>query len=213
MPRDARILALFLAWALALLALALSAYIPGENELLLFIKPQIALALVALPLALGSRELRKIFRRPAKNAIKKIVPVIITAIIAAQLVGISILLLYPPDTYYLNILTQLAPSDTWDLAAKLVLTWFIVAPIEEIFFRGVIYNWLRQILPYRPSAFSSSIIFAVSHLDPWRFLSTVIIGYAAAMALERTKTIMGSIIVHGLNNSVALVLALFWFYP
>ncbi|MDJ0269409.1 MAG: CPBP family intramembrane metalloprotease [Aigarchaeota archaeon] len=213
MPRDNRMLAALLAWALALLALNLSAYIPGENELLLFIRPQVALALVAIPLALGSKESRKTFRTFTKNTTKKIAPITIIAIGAAQLVGISTLLLYPPDTYYINILKQLAPSDAWDLMIKLALTWVVVAPVEEIFFRGVIHTWLRQVLPSRPSAAFSSIIFAVSHLDPWRFLPTVIIGYATAVVLERTKTIMSSIVVHGLNNSAALVLALFWLYP
>lgn len=80
----------------------------------------------------------------------------------------------------------------------------IAAPLlEELIFRGVLLDGLLK----RRSAWSaiiiSSILFGIVHLNPWQFVSAMIIGVFAGWVYYRTRSLIYSIFVHFANNFTA----------
>lgn len=84
----------------------------------------------------------------------------------------------------------------------------IVSPIyEEIFYRGFIYRWLRTRISMRWAVVISSIIFTLAHFPtlnamPVNFIS----GIVFAWAYERTGSVVPGMIVHGMFNTIAVLL-------
>jgi membrane protease YdiL (CAAX protease family) len=84
----------------------------------------------------------------------------------------------------------------------------IVAPIvEETFFRGMLYTALRSRLGVWWSSLISGVFFAAVHPTlPGGFLPILALGIVLAILREKTGSLLPSIICHGANNAVALVL-------
>jgi membrane protease YdiL (CAAX protease family) len=89
-----------------------------------------------------------------------------------------------------------------------VLLIVIAAPVsEEVCFRGMLFGGLREKLPRLAAALLSGLIFGglhaltgVSAVPP-----LVVFGFLLALLYERTGSIVPGIILHMLNNSVALL--------
>jgi uncharacterized protein len=82
----------------------------------------------------------------------------------------------------------------------------IAAPvIEELIFRGIILNGLLQRYSPVKSIILSSILFGIVHLNPWQFVSALIIGVFSGWVYYRTRKLSLSILIHLVNNLVAFV--------
>jgi uncharacterized protein len=89
-----------------------------------------------------------------------------------------------------------------------VLLIVVAAPLgEEICFRGFLFGGLRERLPRLAAAFISALIFGglhaatgISAVPPLIFF-----GFVLALLYERTGSIVPGILLHMLNNSVALL--------
>ncbi len=84
----------------------------------------------------------------------------------------------------------------------------IVSPFyEEIFYRGFIYRWLRTRISMRGAIVISALIFTLAHFPtmnamPVNFIS----GIVFAWAYERTGSVVPGMIVHGVFNTIAVLL-------
>ena len=89
-----------------------------------------------------------------------------------------------------------------------ILLIVIAAPVsEEICFRGMLFGGLRQRLPRLAAALISALIFGglhaltgISAVPP-----LVAFGFVLALLYEKTGSIVPGIVLHMLNNSVALI--------
>ena len=89
-----------------------------------------------------------------------------------------------------------------------VLLIVIAAPIsEEVCFRGMLFGGLRTRMPRYAAAFVSALIFGALHaltgitaVPPLIFF-----GFVLALLYEKTGSIVPGILLHMLNNSVALI--------
>jgi membrane protease YdiL (CAAX protease family) len=89
-----------------------------------------------------------------------------------------------------------------------ILLIVIAAPIsEEICFRGMLFGGLRTRLPWLAAALISAIVFGglhaltgVSAVPP-----LIVFGFVLALLYEKTGSIVPGIVLHMLNNSVALI--------
>ena len=84
----------------------------------------------------------------------------------------------------------------------------IAAPIsEEIFFRGMMFGGMRRRMPMLAAAFLSAAVFGLLHA--FTGLSAVppliAFGFILAVLYEKTGSIVPGILLHMLNNSVALL--------
>jgi membrane protease YdiL (CAAX protease family) len=81
----------------------------------------------------------------------------------------------------------------------------VVAPIcEEIFFRGYVFTAIQRTRGLPLAFASSSVLFAVSHLNLQAFLPILVIGIGLCFLYWRTTSLVPSIVAHMLNNAVAL---------
>lgn len=85
----------------------------------------------------------------------------------------------------------------------------IVAPlVEEIFFRGFLFQGFRQRYGWIAALLLSSGIFAAAHLDPVSFIPTFALGAAMGYVYHRSNSLWPSVILHFLNNGFAMCLLL-----
>ena len=79
---------------------------------------------------------------------------------------------------------------------------------EEVFFRGVLYRWLRSRLAPALAIPASAVIFAVSHLQYTPVLMAMVgaLGCAFAYGYERTGSLWVPVVMHATNNSIGVAL-------
>lgn len=83
----------------------------------------------------------------------------------------------------------------------------VAAPVlEELFFRGYLFAGLCRYLPWRGAAAISALAFSLIHADLYRAPILWLLGYLFAWLYRRSGSLWPAIVIHGLNNSVALVL-------
>ena len=89
-----------------------------------------------------------------------------------------------------------------------VLLIVVAAPIsEEVCFRGMLFGGLRERLPRLAAALISGLIFGGLHATTGisAVPPLIVFGFVLALLYEKTGSIVPGILLHMLNNSVALL--------
>lgn len=89
-----------------------------------------------------------------------------------------------------------------------VLLIVVAAPIsEEVCFRGMLFGGLRERLPRLAAALISALIFGGLHATTGisAVPALIVFGFVLALLYEKTGSIWPGILLHMLNNSVALL--------
>jgi len=82
----------------------------------------------------------------------------------------------------------------------------LAAPVvEETIFRGVLYRWLRGVLPLGTAMFASGAVFALAHADTLLFLPLLGFGMLLAWIYERSGSIWPGVVVHALFNLAGII--------
>lgn len=85
----------------------------------------------------------------------------------------------------------------------------VVVPIgEEIFFRGFVYGTLRR-WGVAMATGLSAVFFAAVHQQVVHFLPIFVLGVILALLYERTRSLVGAVAVHAVNNVVAILSLLY----
>ncbi|MCL5996895.1 MAG: CPBP family intramembrane metalloprotease [Chloroflexi bacterium] len=102
----------------------------------------------------------------------------------------------------------LAPEGfTWASAiGSLVLTGVLGPISEEVFFRGVLYRWLRDRWGVAVGLVVSSVIFGLFHVELATVIPAIVIGLVCAFAYERSKSLVPAIVIHSANNLFAILM-------
>ncbi|MCM3757106.1 CPBP family intramembrane metalloprotease [Sporosarcina aquimarina] len=84
----------------------------------------------------------------------------------------------------------------------------IVSPVyEEIFYRGFIYRWLRVRLGMKWGIGISSLLFTLAHFPTLNAMPVNFInGVVFAWVYEKTGSVIPPIIIHGVFNTIAVLL-------
>ena len=121
-----------------------------------------------------------------------------------------LILLHNSILYMLGIDTQ--GDQIFDIFSQLESPlWFflvgaLIAPIvEELFFRGFLFQGFRQKYGWQPALLLSSAIFGVAHLDPVSLIPTFILGCVLAYLYHRSNSVWPGITFHALINTLSLI--------
>jgi hypothetical protein len=77
----------------------------------------------------------------------------------------------------------------------------IAAPVmEELIFRGIILDGLLKIYSPLKSILVSSLLFGIVHLNPWQFVTALIIGIFSGWVYYKTRSLLPSVIIHASLN-------------
>jgi membrane protease YdiL (CAAX protease family) len=126
------------------------------------------------------------------------------AVIAA-LIGQFINLVYPIPEDYLKNMAELLKLPNLKLWQIIGLIAFLPGICEEIMFRGFIYRFFEGKSHWHAIWISASL-FALFHLDPYRFLPVLFLGLMLGWLLYKTNSIIPSMLSHTINNSAAIIL-------
>ncbi len=81
----------------------------------------------------------------------------------------------------------------------------IIAPfVEEIFFRGFLFQGFRQKYGWLAALLLSSAIFGAAHLDPVSFIPTFLLGCVLAFMYHKSNSLWPGIVFHATINSLSL---------
>jgi membrane protease YdiL (CAAX protease family) len=81
----------------------------------------------------------------------------------------------------------------------------VLAPIcEEVFFRGMLYQYLRGRLPVVAAIALSAAVFAALHFLPLLFPILLFMGIMLAVVFETSRSLYASIGFHAANNALAV---------
>ncbi|MBV5314300.1 MAG: CPBP family intramembrane metalloprotease [Prolixibacteraceae bacterium] len=77
----------------------------------------------------------------------------------------------------------------------------VAAPIlEELIFRGIILDGLLRVYSPVKSILVSSFLFGLVHLNPWQFVTGLIVGIFSGWVYFKTRNLLPSIIIHAAAN-------------
>ena len=77
----------------------------------------------------------------------------------------------------------------------------VVGPVmEELIFRGIILDGLLKNYAPLKSILISSLLFGIVHLNPWQFVTALIIGIFSGWVYYKTRSLLASIIIHASVN-------------
>ena len=134
----------------------------------------------------------------------------------AILIGLSawafaagvLLRLLPPPPSLAEALKKVLMLD--DKSVSIGLTLFLVALspaiCEEALFRGFILSGLKSLGQW-PAIGISALLFAVAHGSVYRMLPTLFLGLLLGYAVWKTGSLAAGVVIHGLNNGIAVLLA------
>ncbi|HSB03402.1 MAG TPA: type II CAAX endopeptidase family protein [Anaerolineales bacterium] len=129
-------------------------------------------------------------------------------------VAYGIIIVHNLVLYFLGVDTQ--GNEIVKMFAELKSpVWFfivgaVVAPlVEEIFFRGFLFQGFRQKYGWINAMLLSSAIFAAAHLDLVALIPTFILGNLLAYVYHRSNSVWPGIILHFLVNAFGLCGAYF----
>jgi membrane protease YdiL (CAAX protease family) len=85
----------------------------------------------------------------------------------------------------------------------------VIAPLaEEFFFRGFLFQALRQSWGVWLAAPASGLIFGALHFAPDKLVPLAILGTALAFVFHRTRSLWPCVLLHAVNNTFAFVILL-----
>jgi hypothetical protein len=83
----------------------------------------------------------------------------------------------------------------------------IVPFVEETFFRGFLFPGLARRFGFVAGVLISAVLFGAAHLNGDAFIPLSFFGVALALLYSATGSIYPSIVMHSVNNSIALLAA------
>lgn len=114
--------------------------------------------------------------------------------------------LHPPEEY-VRALQGLLPRGTADTLLMLLLAAALPALCEEALCRGLILQAALRTLGGPLAVLLAGFLFAILHLDPYRFPTTLFLGCLLGAAALRSGSIVPAMGMHFLNNALTLLLA------
>jgi membrane protease YdiL (CAAX protease family) len=124
------------------------------------------------------------------------------------------LTIFPPPEFWTSAMKtvseELFRMDTWHGAVVSVLGLVLLAGIcEEALFRGYLQRVFVRHWGVAAGLLATGALFAAVHLDPWGFVARTFLGVWLGFLVLRTDSIIPSMLAHGTNNLLSLLLTKF----
>lgn len=125
-------------------------------------------------------------------------------------IGVTIVLLFLSGILtklipnYNEVSNQLATSRS--SVCKLIITIVLIPIYEEIFYRGIIFGYLRKNFNIILAIVVQALIFGVMHLNLVQGIYTFILGIVLALVYMYSKSIIGNITIHIIFNLLGILI-------
>ncbi|HLA41875.1 MAG TPA: type II CAAX endopeptidase family protein [Aggregatilineales bacterium] len=91
------------------------------------------------------------------------------------------------------------------IAATVVVV-FLAPLVEELFFRGILYGWLRKRFGIIIGVIVSGLLFGIAHIEPAMIIANSVMGFMLALSYEYSKSLFVPMTIHFVNNFIVSVL-------
>lgn len=129
-------------------------------------------------------------------------------ILLLVILGLTICFIFNIGLFYLNkafkIMGFLVYDFSIDLLIAILCTGILGSVLEELLFRGIVYNRLKLLEP-KNAMIMGSLIFALMHTNYINMIYAFFIGLLLIYVYEKYKTIKASIILHITANTSNLL--------
>nr|WP_321356707.1 type II CAAX endopeptidase family protein [uncultured Draconibacterium sp.] len=126
-----------------------------------------------------------------------------------DVVNIWVEKMLPAPPWFWELFDRIFEGDYGFMGAFLKVA--VVAPIiEELIFRGLIFNGFRKNYNGFVAVFMSALLFSLFHLNPWQMPATFLLGLLLGWLMLRTNNILVAIIGHSINNAMVLLTVTYW---
>lgn len=144
---------------------------------------------------------------PKRTSPKYCALFIVGAVGAGYILNFLINLLFPSFVQFFATEGTVNADTPLDIILCIIMYAVLPAILEEWAFRGVL---LKNMLPYGRSGaiLISSILFGLAHLDPPRIIFATAFGLILGMCYEYTGSLLISMIIHFINNSISVIVML-----
>ena len=141
------------------------------------------------------------------NSIFSVIILSLGTIILSDEIDRMISLVFPLSEY-IEKLSELVQFDTKINAFFLILATVIIAPFsEEVIFRGFLQQFLEGYWQdITKAVLVTSLCFAMIHLNPGWIIQIYLLGVILGYLAWKTGSIVPGLILHALNNGLALIL-------
>ncbi len=138
-------------------------------------------------------------------------------IFSAILIGLSLSILtdeadrllnmiFPMPEPVLDLLEQALKINTlWDFLVIVSSAVFLAAVCEEMLFRGFLQTSFEHSFDITKAVMLTALLFGIVHFNPWWTIQLIIFGIFLGVLSWKSKSIIPAMIVHGINNSLALI--------
>lgn len=92
-----------------------------------------------------------------------------------------------------------------DGIAILIVTVIGAPLVEELLFRGVLFEELRKEISLKVTIFLTALVFGIYHFNILQSSNAFFLGLVLAYVYYKTRSIKASIIVHATNNMIAMI--------
>ena len=104
---------------------------------------------------------------------------------------------------------MVSPESLSDLSVYLLLTWMLIGPCEELFFRGALQNALIRSGGSLVGILAAGLFFGLAHFDTtlWiRGVGASLIGIIYGLLYHRRRSLIPCIIAHSVNDTISFAL-------
>jgi membrane protease YdiL (CAAX protease family) len=105
-------------------------------------------------------------------------------------------------------MARIPHADGFDWFLIVVRALLLAGLAEELFFRGVLYGWLRRRLPAWATILVTSAVFMLEHLYAIVFPPAFFAGIGLGWLRERSGSVLPGFVVHVLTDTLLFVIAL-----
>ncbi len=118
------------------------------------------------------------------------------------LIAILLSLVYNVFAYYINSYTFKTSlfDNNGNILYVLISTGLIGPVIEELMFRGIIYNELKTKVTTMSAILITTLFFALTHFNIFQIIYALVFGFILIFVYEKYQTIKAPIIVHMASN-------------
>jgi len=95
-------------------------------------------------------------------------------------------------------------ENIFSIALFLIMTVLITPVVEEIFFRGFLFQWMASRRPIWLAAIISAVMFGVSHIVPAQVISAIFAGLLIVYIFVASGSIWPAIVFHITNNALSI---------
>lgn len=139
---------------------------------------------------------KKNYRKEPTLSKRKYIPLISLGISLATMLNMIIFFVIPPHP----VETTINPIIT-------LISSGIIGPIyEELLFRYILYNRLKQKYSIKKAMVITTILFGVIHVSPVKIIYALILGLIINLSYEKNKNILAPILIHISANSIVILL-------